>query len=155
MHILEKILPAGWQDLHPHPYPQRHVQPRVAKNPTCQPAHTIVSVAMRSKSFHLCGGLNMLDPWDMALLGGVALLKEVWPCWRKYVIVGVGFEAPKLKLRPVKRESVFSWMLSNQDVELSASPVPCLPRCCHASCLGNNKLNCPTCKLSPTTCCSL
>ena len=28
----------------------------------------------------------------MAPLEGVALLEEVWPCWRKCVIVGVGFE---------------------------------------------------------------
>ena len=27
-----------------------------------------------------------------ALLGGVASLEWVWPCWRKYVTVGVGFE---------------------------------------------------------------
>lgn len=25
------------------------------------------------------GGLNIFGPWDSALLGGVALLKEVWP----------------------------------------------------------------------------
>ena len=34
----------------------------------------------------------------MALLGGVALLMKVWPCWRKCVTVGVGFEAPMLRL---------------------------------------------------------
>jgi hypothetical protein len=27
-----------------------------------------------------CGGLNMLGPWEMALLGGVALLEEVCHC---------------------------------------------------------------------------
>ena len=27
-----------------------------------------------------CGGLNMLGPWEVALLGGVALLKEVCHC---------------------------------------------------------------------------
>ena len=25
-------------------------------------------------------GLNMLVPWEVGLLGGVALLEEVWPC---------------------------------------------------------------------------
>jgi hypothetical protein len=28
----------------------------------------------------------------MALLGGVALLEWMWPCWRKCVTVGVGFD---------------------------------------------------------------
>jgi hypothetical protein len=27
-----------------------------------------------------CGGLNMLGPWEVALLGGVALLEEVLLC---------------------------------------------------------------------------
>jgi hypothetical protein len=27
-----------------------------------------------------CGGLNMLAPWNVALLGCVVLLEEVWPC---------------------------------------------------------------------------
>jgi hypothetical protein len=26
----------------------------------------------------VCDGLNMLGPWEVALLGGVALLEEVW-----------------------------------------------------------------------------
>ena len=37
----------------------------------------------------------------MALLGGVALLEWVWPCWRKFITLRVGFEAPMLKLCPV------------------------------------------------------
>ena len=28
-----------------------------------------------------CGGLNMLNPWEVALLGGV------WPCWFRYTLV--------------------------------------------------------------------
>jgi hypothetical protein len=36
-----------------------------------------------------CSGLNMLDPGSVALLGGVALLQEVWPYWSKCVIVGM------------------------------------------------------------------
>jgi hypothetical protein len=31
-------------------------------------------------------------------------------------------------------EPVFSQWPSDEDVELSATPAPCLPRCCHASC---------------------
>jgi hypothetical protein len=27
-----------------------------------------------------CGTFNMLGPWEVALLGGVALLEEAWPC---------------------------------------------------------------------------
>ena len=34
----------------------------------------------------------MLDPQGMTLLGGVTLLEQVWPYWRKYVTVGVDFE---------------------------------------------------------------
>ena len=39
-----------------------------------------------------CAGLNMLGAWEVALLRGVALMEWVWPCWRKCVTVGVGFE---------------------------------------------------------------
>ena len=28
-----------------------------------------------------------------ALLGGVAMLEEVCPCWKKHVTLGVGFES--------------------------------------------------------------
>ena len=35
------------------------------------------------------GEVMCLDtwPWGVALLGGVALLEEVWPCWRRYITV--------------------------------------------------------------------
>ena len=33
----------------------------------------------RKRKVVLCGGLGMLDPWEVALLVGVALLEEVWP----------------------------------------------------------------------------
>ena len=46
---------------------------------------------------NLCGDVNMFGPWEVALLGSVALLEEVRPCWRKCVTVGVGFENPMLK----------------------------------------------------------
>jgi hypothetical protein len=32
----------------------------------------------------------------VALLGDMALLEEVWPWWKKYVTVRVGFEMPLL-----------------------------------------------------------
>jgi hypothetical protein len=35
------------------------------------------------------GGLNMLGSREVALLGGVALVEWVWPCWRKYITVCV------------------------------------------------------------------
>jgi hypothetical protein len=56
----------------------------------------------------------------VALLGGVALL------WGKCVTVGVGFKT--FILAPWK--PVFCLPL-DQDVELSAPPVPCLPGCRH------------------------
>jgi hypothetical protein len=41
--------------------------------------------------------------------------------------VGVGFNT----LVPGAWEPVFCWQPSDEDVELSAPPVPCLPGCCH------------------------
>jgi hypothetical protein len=37
--------------------------------------------------FYCCSGLNMFGPWELALLGGVALLGWVCSCWRKCVTV--------------------------------------------------------------------
>jgi hypothetical protein len=37
--------------------------------------------------------------------------------------------------------SVFSWLPSDEDVELLAADAPCLPGCCHASCYDENGLN--------------
>lgn len=48
--------------------------------------------------------------------------KEAWPCWRKYVPVGVGFETHLL----ATWETVFSCLPLEQDVELPATPAPCL-----------------------------
>jgi len=74
----------------------------------------------------------MLDPWEVAPLGGVALLEWVWP-WRKCITVGMGFEVSVLKLCPVWKR-VASWLPLDQDVALSAlSAAPCLPAHCHAS----------------------
>ena len=57
----------------------------------------------------------------------MALLEWVWP-WRKGVMVGLGNETLLLTMW----EPVFSKKPSDEDVELSASPAPCLPRYCHA-----------------------
>ena len=52
---------------------------------------------------------------------------KVWPCWSRCVTVGVGYKSLLLA----------AWMLvfckqpSDEDVELSAPPVPCLPGRCH------------------------
>jgi hypothetical protein len=52
------------------------------------------------------------------------------------ITVGGGLETPLLAAWKI----VFSWLLSEQNIELSASPVPCVPGCCHGSCLDDNGL---------------
>ena len=60
-----------------------------------------------------------------ALFGGMALLEEVCHCggW-----------------------VLFFCSSSEQDIELSAPPAPCLPGYCHASHQDDNGLNLRTCK---------
>jgi hypothetical protein len=65
----------------------------------------------------------------MALLEGEALLEYVWPCWSTCVTVDVGF----MTLILVAWNSVLCYQPSNENVELSASPVPYLPGFCHVS----------------------
>lgn len=38
---------------------------------------------------------------SVVLLGDLTLLKKMWPCWRKWVIVGVALRHPVLKLLSV------------------------------------------------------
>jgi hypothetical protein len=64
----------------------------------------------------------------MAPLRGVALLEGVWPSWSRCVTVGVGFKTLVL----AAWNPVFSYWLSDEDVELSAPPAPCLLGHCHA-----------------------
>lgn len=66
-----------------------------------------------------CDGLNMLGPWDVALLGG-ALSVEVCHCVKGLRGLLV------LKLCPV-RKRVSSWLSLDQDIEPLASPAPGLP----------------------------
>jgi hypothetical protein len=46
----------------------------------CVCACVCVCVCVCARVFAKCGGLNMLGPWKVALLGDVALLEEVSPC---------------------------------------------------------------------------
>ena len=51
----------------------------------------------------------------------------VWPCWR-WVIVGVDFKTLML----AAWKPVISCLHSEQNLDLSAPPTPCLPELCHA-----------------------
>ena len=73
---------------------------------------------------------------EVALLEDMALLGEVWPCWRKYVTVGMGFET--LFLDALR--TVCSWLPLDIDVKLSGPPVPCLPESWSASYRDNKGL---------------
>ena len=76
----------------------------------------------------------------MALLGGVALLEEVWPYWRKCVTVGAGFGVSYAQDLPSVEHSLF--LAADQDTELSATSLaPYLPGCCHVSHHDDNELN--------------
>ena len=75
-----------------------------------------------------CDGLNMRGPQEVAFVG------EVWPCWRKCVTVGVGFEVLCSTLPSaaettllVAWKAIFSWLPSDQDAELLDPPIPSLP----------------------------
>ena len=82
-----------------------------------------------------------IGPQGVALLGGVALLEWVWPCWRKCVTVGAGFEVSYAQA--MSTSMAHSLLLpADHDVELWAPPaVPCLPAHGHASCRDDNELN--------------
>ena len=50
----------------------------------------------------------------------MALLEEVWPCWRECVTVGTVLEVSYAQAMPSVIHSLL--LLSDQDVELSAPP---------------------------------
>ena len=92
----------------------------------------------------VCGVLNMLGPWEVLLLGvvaligeGVALLKIVchWVevGWRGGVEVSSYIQAMFSKKRPsswLPGEDSSLLLPADQDIELSApSPAPCLSAC--------------------------
>ena len=55
----------------------------------------------------------------------------MWPYQSRYVIVGAGFKTLILSVW----KSVFHKQPSDEDVELSAPLIPCLPGCCHVPAL--------------------
>ena len=64
-----------------------------------------------------------------------------WLCWRKCIILGVGFEVSYAQA-PGRVAHSLLLLPVDQNVELSApSLVPCLPGCCHASHHDDNGLN--------------
>jgi hypothetical protein len=76
----------------------------------------------------------------------------MWPCWRKCVTVGVGFEVSY-----TQDPSNMVWRLFllpvDQDVQLSAAyPKQCLPRCCHGFYHDDNDQTSET-KPSSIKCC--
>jgi hypothetical protein len=73
----------------------------------------------------------------ICLAQGMVLLGGVWPCWRKCATVGLGFKTLIL----ASWKPVFSCLPSEQNVELSALSVPCLPEHCQCSHLDDNGLN--------------
>ena len=89
------------------------------------------------------GGLNMLVPYVMTLLGGMAFLEEVCHCgsglWEYFPMLRLhtvhcsGELPPRSLLIPV-----FSWPSLYQDIDLLASPAVYLPGCFHTSCQYDN-----------------
>ena len=70
----------------------------------------------------VCGCLNMFGP-------GSGTLRRCDLVGGSVSLWGLGFETLLL----ATWEAVFTCLPSEQDVELSAPPVPGLPGCCHAS----------------------
>ena len=69
---------------------------------------------------------------------GIWWFEYAWPIEgstvRRYGLVrrSVSLWAWALKLCPVWKSQLFSWLKSDEDVELTATPVPYVPGCCHA-----------------------
>ena len=62
----------------------------------------------------------------VALLGGVALLEWLWPCWKKCVM-NLEVSAAQAKLNAAR---CLFLLPVDPDIDLSApSPAPCLPAC--------------------------
>ena len=87
----------------------------------------VVSVGLTP--IHSC--VWVLGLQGVALLGGVALLEWVWPCWKKCVTVWVGFEVfcaqalPSLVFQSPSRclQKTVSWS------KCITPSTPCLPAC--------------------------
>ena len=90
----------------------------------------IVSAFLKSTELHAvkdhCDGLYILGPgsvtiWRCGLVGiGVTWLEWVCHCGCEYKILTL-----------VAWKSVFHYQPLDENIELSAPPAPCLPRCCH------------------------
>jgi hypothetical protein len=55
----------------------------------------------------------------------------VWPCWRKCVTVGVGFEVSYAQAVPRVAHSLSLLSLDQEAELLASSPAPCLTALCH------------------------
>jgi hypothetical protein len=103
------------------------------------------------REYSTCGGLNMLDPWEVALLGDVA-------CWNRCGLFGgsMSLHRPRLwgllvlKLHPAR---VLLAAFGSRCSPLL--PALCLPGHCHVSCHDDNGLNLWTCKPALIKCCPL
>lgn len=69
----------------------------------------------------------------VTLLGGVALLEWVWPCWRNCVNVGMQFEVSYA-------QDMSQSACCLQDGEFPVTPVPHLPAYHHVPIQDENKL---------------
>ena len=81
----------------------------------------------------LCGYLNMLGPGN-GTIRRYGLVEVGVAFWSRFSLVRGNASLWGWALRPSPLavcETVFSCLPLEQDVELSASPVPCLPGCCH------------------------
>jgi phage tail protein X len=68
------------------------------------------------------GGLNMLNT-----VSGDTIERGL--CWRKYVNSGVNIETLLLAMW----QPVCSWLLLDENIEISFPPVLCLPQNCHGN----------------------
>ena len=88
-----------------------------------------------------CGGLNRYGPCRLMCLGawptgsgtikrcGLVLLEQVWPCWRKFLILEVGFEVVYAQAMLSHTVSpcclwIKSWLLLQHHVCLDAAMFP-------------------------------
>ena len=78
--------------------------------------------------------------YGVALLGDMALLEKVCPCWRKCVTGGAGIEVSHFQVNAIMAHNHFLLPV-DQDVEASTTcPIPWQSAHCHAF-SQNNGLN--------------
>jgi hypothetical protein len=86
---------------------------------------------------HGCGGLNILCPWEVALLGGVVLLQEV--------LCSISMQCNKELPFASLRNTVSSWLPSEDSLPLTTFRCRTLQlllsACCHDSHHNDNGLN--------------